>query len=46
MNEKEFNNFVAAVDVVCGVCVKCSEETCANCPVRESVTYHNKNLKK
>lgn len=34
MDNKEYKNFLNAVDVVCINCVKLSEENCKKCPVR------------
>ena len=42
MNKDELNEFITAVDVVCGACVKCSEEVCETCPVRLSVDFYKK----
>ena len=46
MDKEGFDEFIAAVDVVCAACIKCNEETCGKCPVRESVTHYNKTIKK
>ncbi len=45
MDKKEFDEFINAVDVVCGECIERSETTCDNCPVRKSVDYYNANKK-
>lgn len=37
MKHKEYRDFLASVDVVCGECCSRSEDKCDNCPVRESV---------
>ena len=34
MNNFKYKNFLEAVDIVCGECLKLSEETCEKCPVR------------
>ena len=42
MDEKTYDEFISAVDVVCGNCIERSEDMCENCPVRHSVDYFNK----
>lgn len=34
MNRKEYDNFLRAVDIVCGECIDMSEKKCNSCPVR------------
>lgn len=41
MDKKELDEFITAVDVVCGCCTERNEDTCENCPVRKSVDFYN-----
>ena len=36
MEKNEYQEFLDAVDVVCGACTERSEEVCENCPVRKT----------
>ena len=42
--QKDFSKFLDAADAVCLECIKCSDEICETCPVRQTIDYYHKSL--
>lgn len=38
--DKDFSKYLDAADAVCGECIKCSDENCESCPVRQTIDYY------
>ncbi len=45
ITKEKYNAFLDAVDTVCGECIKCSDEFCQFCSVRETTDYINETAK-
>ena len=43
-NKDDFSKYMDAADAVCLECVKCSDEVCDTCPVRQTIDYYHKQL--
>lgn len=45
ITKEKYNTFLGAIDTVCGECIRCGEETCTFCPVRETTDHINETAK-